>query len=277
MIDDLDEVLRQLLIREIPIKNNEVDIAFDQPKREWAARLSRPTINLFLYDMNENKQLRQQGWETEKTTNGKATQRRKPIRVDLYYLITVWAAEPEDEHRLLTRALLALMRQRSIPTDLLPESLQDQPVPIPMVVAQRETLSSAVDLWSVLDNELKPGFTSLFTVSLDPYTPITAPIVRTREIRPGQRDLLAVRPQLDAEATRRDSWSVGGALHSAQPLQNVRLRLVERNVNVPLLPEDRFVIGNLRAGDYTLEIAAEGRAPVRRKITVPSPDYDLEV
>jgi hypothetical protein len=277
MIDDLDEVLRQLLIREVPIKNNEVDIAFDQPKREWAARLSRPTINLFLYDMNENKQLRQQGWETEKTSNGKATQRRKPVRVDLYYLITVWAAEPEDEHRLITRTLLALMRQRNIPEDLLPESLIDQPVPIPMIVAQRETLSSAVDLWSVLDNELKPGLTCMITVSLNPYAPITSPIVRTREIRPGQRSLTSFRPQLDLEAGVHDSWSVGGTLHSDKPLDNLRLLLVERNQEVPLLAEGRFVIGSLRAGDYTLEIAGEGRAPVRRKITVPSPDYDLEV
>ena len=43
MFHDLDEVLRQLLIEEIPIKNGEVDIEFDQPSREWSARLSRPT------------------------------------------------------------------------------------------------------------------------------------------------------------------------------------------------------------------------------------------
>ncbi|RLC55156.1 MAG: DUF4255 domain-containing protein, partial [Chloroflexota bacterium] len=51
MLTDLDETLKQLLIKNIPIKNNEVDIQFDLPKRDWSAGLSRPTINLYLYDI----------------------------------------------------------------------------------------------------------------------------------------------------------------------------------------------------------------------------------
>ena len=50
MIADVDEVLRRLLVQEIDIKGNEVDIVFDMPKREWSSRLSKPTINLFLYE-----------------------------------------------------------------------------------------------------------------------------------------------------------------------------------------------------------------------------------
>jgi len=42
MITDLDETLKQLLIKEMPIENNEVDIKFDLPKRNWAAKLSQP-------------------------------------------------------------------------------------------------------------------------------------------------------------------------------------------------------------------------------------------
>ncbi len=98
MINDLDETLRKLLIREIPIKNGEVEISFDQPKREWSARLNRPTLNLYLYDIRENNKLRQTQpmWEVERQANGTVTQRRKPFRVDLHYMITAWAAEPED-------------------------------------------------------------------------------------------------------------------------------------------------------------------------------------
>src|SRR5262245_3184174 len=125
MIDDLDEALRQLLIRELPVKNGEIDITFDQPKREWSARLSRPTLNLFLYDLAENKKLRQTQplWDIEHDNNGVARQRRKPVRMDLRYMITTWAAEPEDEHRLLTRILMALFRHPHLPAEVLPESL----------------------------------------------------------------------------------------------------------------------------------------------------------
>ena len=63
MIEDLDEALRKLLIREIPIRNGEVDVEFDQPSREWSAKISRPTLDLFLWDVRENQKLRQAvGW-----------------------------------------------------------------------------------------------------------------------------------------------------------------------------------------------------------------------
>jgi len=34
MFDDLDETLRNLLVREVPLNPNEVDINFDRPDRE---------------------------------------------------------------------------------------------------------------------------------------------------------------------------------------------------------------------------------------------------
>ena len=103
MFDDLDETIRQLLIAEMPVKNGEVEISFDQPKREWSARQSRPTLNLFLYDVRENHILRQHQWE-QLPRNGSddmAHLKRMPFRVDCTYMLTTWASVPEDEHRLL--------------------------------------------------------------------------------------------------------------------------------------------------------------------------------
>ena len=75
MIADLDESIRQLLIAEMPLKNGEVEISFDQPKREWSSRLSRPTVNFFLYDLRENTILRQQSWERRRAA---ACRRERP-------------------------------------------------------------------------------------------------------------------------------------------------------------------------------------------------------
>ena len=58
MIYDMNEALRQLLVEELPIKNGEVDIAFEQPGRQWSSQINRPTINFFLYDVRENLKLR---------------------------------------------------------------------------------------------------------------------------------------------------------------------------------------------------------------------------
>lgn len=281
MINDLDEALRRLLTRELPITNGEISLAFDQPNREWSGRLNRPTLNLFLHDVRENKKLRQRQeayWERTQDPKAAPTQRRLPVRVDLHYLITAWTTDPDDEHRLLTRTLLALFRYQDLPEDVLPESLRRQKVPIPLQVAQYDEAAKPTDIWSVLDNEMRPAVNCLVTLPLDPHTPITAPLIRTRELRFGQRDEAGSRPQLDAEGVTGRYWTVGGTVRSRNgPPANLRARLVERGVEVMLQPEGRFAIGNLQAGEYTLEVSAEGRPTSRHKIIVPAPDYDIEV
>jgi hypothetical protein len=280
MFEDIDETLRKLLIREIPIKNGEVDIAFDQPKREWSARLSRPTINLFLHDLRENVKLRQQGQglEFERAVQaGQVTQKHKAHRVDLHYAITIWTKEPEDEHRLLALTLMALFRHPTLTSDL-PESLQDQPVPISLKVAQYDELDKPSDLWNVLDNQQRPLINCVVTLALHPYKAFTGPLVRTRELVVGQAVAPAVSQQLDAAAGTRSMWTIGGNLHSRNgPLPKLQVRLLPSGQEAALQPGGRFVLGSLEAGEYTLEISVEGRAPARHTIQVPAPDYEFEV
>lgn len=284
MFHDLDEVLRQLLIKEIPIKNGEVDIEFDQPSREWTARLSRPTLNVFLHDVRENIKLRaSQQWMVQHNPDGTATQRRTPVRVALHYMVTAWANEPDDEHNLLARTLMALFRQPCLPEDLLPENLQNQPAPIPLEVAQEDTLRNPADVWNALDNEIRPSITLVITLALDPYLPTITPLVRTRELRVGQ----SAEPSTEELVAGYEPdvfWTIGGTVRTDKPLEDLHLTLVERGLDVPLQiegegeeKEGRFTIGKLRAGKYTLEVAADGRKPKRHKITVPAPDYELEV
>ncbi|MHB1295093.1 MAG: Pvc16 family protein [Anaerolineae bacterium] len=277
MISDLDEALRRLLVRELPIKNGEVNVAFHQPKREWSSRLSRPTLNLFLHHLSENTTLRQPEWEVKRNDNGTATRQRTPVRMDLHYLITAWAGEPEDEHRLLTRSLLALFRHATLPAELLPESLCAQPVPIPIRVADPASPANPADLWSALDNELRPSIACVVTLALNPYHAISGPLVRVRELRFGQADQLPHHDTLAPEAGAEQLWLVGGTVRASGAVRNPRLTLVERGQDLPLSADGRFVIGNLAAGPYTLEIRAEGLPPKQRRIVVPDVSYDIEI
>ena len=58
---------------------------------------------------------------------------------------------------------------------------------------------------------------------------------------------------------------------------------IQRGEEVPVQPDPagptavRFAVSNLEPGDYTLEISADGREASRHPITVPAPDYDLEI
>ena len=92
MFADLDETVRQLLIREVPLDLTEVEVSFDAPDREWSGRLSRPTINCFLYDVRENEEMHEAAWDiTRDATNGTVTRRQLPLWVNTTYNVTVWA------------------------------------------------------------------------------------------------------------------------------------------------------------------------------------------
>jgi hypothetical protein len=269
MIDDLDDALRELLVRELPIRDNEVDVTFDQPRREWAARLSRPSLNLYLYDLRENLRLRRESTqrEIERRPDSVVTMRRA-TRMDLYYLVTAWATAPEDEHRLLARALMSFLRTPELPDGLLPEGLLDQPNPIPLKVAQPETLDKPSDLWSVLDNQQRPGLVLVVTLAFNPFAPVVKPLTRTAEFKFGQGE------GLDAE---HGYVSISGTVRSKRPLNNLQVRLLERGSLLELQPGGEFGIRNLRPGDYTLEVTADGRKPSTHKIKVPAPSYDIEL
>ncbi|MCS7061549.1 MAG: Pvc16 family protein [Anaerolineae bacterium] len=281
MIDEVDEALRHLLTQELPARNGEIDIAFNQPKREWSARLSRPTLNLFLFDIRENNKLRQPtpAFDLERGENGVVVQRRKPIRLDLYYMITAWATDPEDEHRLLTRAVMVLARHGTLPDAVLSDSLRDQPSPIPVSVAQATPiLEKFTDLWSVLDNEVRPAISCMLTLAVNPYLPITTPAVRSAEVRFGQ----SARPteqQLSAvDGEGRFLWIAGVVrARSGKPLKGPRMRLIDKALDVPVQENGEFIIGLLPRGRYTVEVTAEGRKPTRQTLTIPSDSYDLLV
>ena len=53
MIHEVDEGLR-LLLGESGFEASGVEVVFDAPTREWAARRSAPTLCVFLYDIRED-------------------------------------------------------------------------------------------------------------------------------------------------------------------------------------------------------------------------------
>lgn len=192
MIDLLDDALREFLIKELPVRDNEIDISFDQPKREWSARLSRPTVNVYLRDIRENTKLRATTPGGSFTrTDTQARFERDAVRIELAYMITAWAKDPLDEHRILSRLLTALFRFRGLPQDVAAEFLPDQPADLPFKVAQPESTISANDIWSVLDNEMRPYVDLIAQLAVFPHTEVVYPLVRSIDItlvqRPGGR------------------------------------------------------------------------------------------
>lgn len=280
MIDDIDEALRQLLIRDLPIKNNEVEIAFHQPKREWSSRVSRPTLNLYLYDIRENARLRQHSpiFDVERADDGKfVSQRPRAIRLDLLYMVSAWATDPGDEHRLLSRSLMTFLRHRAMPDDLVPEVFAEPGTLLPIDVALRELLESPADLWGVLDNEMRPAYGMRLTVAFNPFVATVTPAVRSAQVGLGQSERPSNQSMSAADGNVRSR--IGGQLRAknGQPFAGARMALVERGREIVVREDGVFVISNLPAGKYTLEISMPGRQPVRKKIVVPAEEYLIEL
>ncbi len=180
MLHDVDKTLENLILEYGRIDRNDVDISFEQPNSEWSAQLNRPTINCWCFDLRENTKLRNKDMRHNLRGRDKSQMRAKngrvpsaqlslpPMRIDLSFLVTAWARKVEDEHRLLWRALAVFAQMTHLEPEICQGAMRNQPYDMPVSVAQMgETLNNFTDLWSVLDNQMRLGFTITLTVALD--------------------------------------------------------------------------------------------------------------
>jgi hypothetical protein len=168
MIQDIDDTMKELLVQKVPIDITAIDIKFEMPTKDWATGVAKPTINLFLYDVRENHELRSNQRYLQRSGSA-AIERRAPARVDFTYLITAWTTDVSDEHQLLGRVLLALLRYPLLPDEVLKGAMQTQPLPLQAWIAQPERTPNAWDFWSSLDGRLKAGISYVVTAALEPY------------------------------------------------------------------------------------------------------------
>ncbi|MFO7168798.1 MAG: Pvc16 family protein [Chloroflexota bacterium] len=187
MLRDLDETIRQILIRAGEFDPAEVDISFDIPTREWSSGIQKPTLNCYLFDIRESMGLREDGWQINGRGTDRASRHAPPIYYKITYLITAWTRLVEDEHQLLWQVLHTLARfpvlndpsvfldadERgrggSQPlTDCLVGALIDHPFAITTIVAQPESvLKSPGEFWTALENQLKPSLSYAVTLAMN--------------------------------------------------------------------------------------------------------------
>lgn len=184
MLDALDESLEAFLRAEVPLPDKEVDISFATPDRDWSAGITKPTVNLYLWDIRQSVQQRQAGWQLTEQDGRQVRTRPKP-RVDLRYLVTAWTTEVRDEHALLGAVLAALLRFPEFPEEHL-QGVPREVRPLPTLAAATAEGPDQADLWSALDGQLKPGLDLNLTATIDALAPQEAgPPVERYEVAVG--------------------------------------------------------------------------------------------
>src|SRR6266550_6358218 len=125
MFQDLDSTLTAILndpampASLVNLKN--ADKSFVTPDKNFAP--GQKTVNLFLYEVKENRQLRDPEPIVERVGTT-FVQRPPPLRVDCCYLVTTWSSRGgavgvAEAHELLAQALLWLSRFPTVPSTYL--------------------------------------------------------------------------------------------------------------------------------------------------------------
>jgi hypothetical protein len=168
VISEVDEALRAI-IRQDALPGADIEVVFDAPTKDWAARRNAPTVDVYLYDIREDLRRRERGLINELDASGRVVARHLPPRwFKLSYLITAWTQRPEDEHRLLSALLSCFLRHDSVPRELLAGPLLETGLPVALTVGLPPPEDRAfADVWSALGGELKPSLDIVAVVATD--------------------------------------------------------------------------------------------------------------
>lgn len=286
MIQDLDATLKELLQTDhpdalAPAQLRAAEVSFVTPDRNYAP--DKATVNLFLYEVKENRELRDRV-PIHETVDNVVVRRMPPLRMDCCYIVTAWSAELHEdkiveEHRLLSQALIQLTRFPAIKADFFKGSLIGQPVPPPISIAQVDAGKEMRDFWTALGTSPRPLFHLVVTLAMAPEEmpvsegpPVVAKQVRIKEKMPNgiPEPVLAEFFEIAGAVTNRQtSTSITGA----------QVRLVELGRQTTSDGEGHYRFAGLEAGGYTLRAEATGFLSEPDKvIVVPLPQgetYDI--
>lgn len=172
MIHLVDEALERFLRAEVPLPLD-VDVSFATPERRWGAGITRPTINLFLWEVVSDPARSSTGVQ-QRHIEERLERRLVPPVIDLRYVVTAWASEHRDEHQLLGALLRAIVGNRVLTAEHLPPDLANLP-PVQLLLGTADRKPE--EFWSSLDGQLKPslGLTVVLSVDALPWIPAAAP------------------------------------------------------------------------------------------------------
>lgn len=163
MLELVDASLESYFRASVPLSATDVDVSFDAPDREWSAKLTRATVNAFLWDIRRSADHSQAGISTEIRNGTRVHQPALPV-VELRYVVTAWTRDLGDERELLSGLTRSLLATTEIPREFLPDGYSRIPEP-------RLTMARAgedhMDVFKALEGKVKPGLNLVVTTDFE--------------------------------------------------------------------------------------------------------------
>jgi hypothetical protein len=181
MLHDIDRTLRKLLLAELlrvpgcPVRNAD-QITFELPTVTDATRDGEAYVSLYLYDVRENMDRREQGFKQVAASDPRsplAGMRLPPVYLDLFYLLTSYAGnDPLTEHRLMGELLRILLRYSAVPREYFTgvlEGASGGAVLMSIARPDHQHYTDPKTLWQSLGGTLRPALSLVVTALFDPF------------------------------------------------------------------------------------------------------------
>ena len=278
MFDDLDATLTQLLHDAPAIELPELNAAFVSfvaPDKTFSPALA--TVDLFLYEVRENRELRDPRPIVERDGDG-FRRRLPPLRADCSYIVTTWGTGPlgearvAAEHRLLGQALTWLSRFPTIPDRYL-QGLLGSPeriYPPPAMAAQLDPNQHAGDFWVAMGIAPRPAFYLTVTVEL--------------ELAPGQAlgtPVITRFTEFEVDGAFDRPWvQIGGRVvdQAGTGVADAVVDIVDLEVRTRSGDDGRYTFPRVPPDQpHTIRVVARGFQPQTQPLTVPGGSDDYRV
>lgn len=263
MIRDLSQTLAAILTQPgLPAELAAAQIVFDRPVESFNPQ--QTVINVFLYDVRENLELRNNEPTIERDSNsGQAVIVRPPMRIDCTYLITAWPFGGTElalqEHRLLSQVLQLLSRYRTIPEQFLQGSLKGQKPPLPLTISSVDGLKNPAEFWTALGTPLRSALATTITISLEALADANMPPETYKLVQETGLHL------------EQDHFVIEGEVQDInyQPVAEVPVQLVELGQTATTKTDGYYSFRFIPAGVYTLQVTPSTGEPQNFPVTVP--------
>lgn len=237
MLDHLDESIEAFFRASVPLGATEVDVSFEAPDREWSAKLTRPTINIFLWDIRRSAARARAGLQ-EVERGGERVRRAAPPVVELRYLITAWTSDHGDERALLSGVMSSILRHTHVPDEFLSTAMAGQRPPAILMARSGE---EHLDVFRALEGQLKPGINMIMVSDVD--TGVGEPLA------PGVTDIGVSVSDIDGTASSASRRVAGEAAVDGAVGVIVRSPIDATTVN----PTGRFLLRAAPGDEIVLE------------------------
>ena len=196
MIEDLDASIKALLEYELADVHPNLNISFESPDNDFPSGVvTTPAVDLFLYDIRENLELRHnEQFFRQPGSTGATTLSREPVLVECTYLITAWSDASEtaahDEQVIISDVIRALYRYVSIPNTL-PDKADPAGAPVQILkgelaganplprafTIQTGHMQNPSEFWSAMGGKPKPQCNYQVTFAMDVFAPFPSELI----------------------------------------------------------------------------------------------------